>query len=276
MRLREHTQLYLDTHLMGLTAGIPGVEHHELPEYLDSMERLRSERPATWPTRSTRCLGRSPRSCSAAVRHGDPRWCPPGARARCRCSASRRRRAAANAETRSIALLDQQAETPTACSATSSTSATEPAAGEGGAHLRPRRRAPRAPRRAVRRSSKPSARTVARQPRADLASAWILFAAGYAGRSRGRSTPRVPVTDGRRRRPRPHARRPAQRQLAELAFNLAWFARSLRAVRRLVWLTDYANEATPRYARLTSSRRQAPLRRWHPVRGRRRSPTRAS
>src|SRR5262245_33372433 len=45
MRLREHTQLYLDTHLMALTAGIPGIEHHELPEYLDSMERLRNERP---------------------------------------------------------------------------------------------------------------------------------------------------------------------------------------------------------------------------------------
>src|SRR5207237_646966 len=45
MRLREHTQLYLDSHLMGLTAGIPGIEHHELPEYLDSVERLRMERP---------------------------------------------------------------------------------------------------------------------------------------------------------------------------------------------------------------------------------------
>src|SRR5260221_4424309 len=38
MRLREHTQLHLDTHLMGLTAGIPGVEHHELPENLDAVE----------------------------------------------------------------------------------------------------------------------------------------------------------------------------------------------------------------------------------------------
>jgi len=45
MRLREHTQLYLDSHLMGLTAGIPGIAHHELPEYLDAVERLRTERP---------------------------------------------------------------------------------------------------------------------------------------------------------------------------------------------------------------------------------------
>src|SRR5688500_16313175 len=29
MRLRENTQLYLDGHIMGLTAGIPGLEHHE-------------------------------------------------------------------------------------------------------------------------------------------------------------------------------------------------------------------------------------------------------
>src|SRR2546430_6091354 len=44
MRLRENTQLYLDTHLMGLTAGIPGIAHHELPEYLDRVELLRTER----------------------------------------------------------------------------------------------------------------------------------------------------------------------------------------------------------------------------------------
>jgi ATP-binding cassette subfamily B protein len=42
--LRENTQLYLDTYLMGLTAGIPGIAHHELPEYLDRVELLRVER----------------------------------------------------------------------------------------------------------------------------------------------------------------------------------------------------------------------------------------
>jgi ATP-binding cassette subfamily B protein len=44
MRLRENTQLYLDTYLMDLTAGIPGIAHHELPEYLDRVEMLRAER----------------------------------------------------------------------------------------------------------------------------------------------------------------------------------------------------------------------------------------
>ncbi len=44
MRLRENTQLYLDSHLMGLTAGIPGIAHHELPEYLDRVELIRNER----------------------------------------------------------------------------------------------------------------------------------------------------------------------------------------------------------------------------------------
>jgi ATP-binding cassette subfamily B protein len=44
MRLRENTQLYLDTYLMGLTAGVPGIAHHELPAYLDRVELLRNGR----------------------------------------------------------------------------------------------------------------------------------------------------------------------------------------------------------------------------------------
>jgi len=44
VRLRENTQVYLDAHLMALTAGIPGMEHHERPDYLDNVERVRSER----------------------------------------------------------------------------------------------------------------------------------------------------------------------------------------------------------------------------------------
>jgi ATP-binding cassette, subfamily B, bacterial len=46
MRLRENTQVYLDARLMALTAGIPGLEHHERPEYLDKVELIRSEREA--------------------------------------------------------------------------------------------------------------------------------------------------------------------------------------------------------------------------------------
>src|ERR687886_216560 len=44
MRLRENTQLYLDGSLMQLTAGIPGIEHHERPDYLDRVELVRNER----------------------------------------------------------------------------------------------------------------------------------------------------------------------------------------------------------------------------------------
>jgi ATP-binding cassette subfamily B protein len=44
MRLRENTQLYLDARLMGVTAGIPGIEHLERPDYLDQVELIREER----------------------------------------------------------------------------------------------------------------------------------------------------------------------------------------------------------------------------------------
>jgi ATP-binding cassette, subfamily B, bacterial len=44
MRLRENTQLYLDARLMEITAGIPSLEHHERPEYLDKLELVRNER----------------------------------------------------------------------------------------------------------------------------------------------------------------------------------------------------------------------------------------
>jgi ATP-binding cassette subfamily B protein len=44
MRLRENTQMYLDAHIMALTARIPGLEHHERPEYLNNVELVRAER----------------------------------------------------------------------------------------------------------------------------------------------------------------------------------------------------------------------------------------
>ena len=43
-RLRERTQLWLDGHLMQLMTGIPGIEHHERPDYLDRVEQVRVER----------------------------------------------------------------------------------------------------------------------------------------------------------------------------------------------------------------------------------------
>jgi ATP-binding cassette subfamily B protein len=44
MRIRENTQLYLDARLMEITAGIPTLEHHERPEYLDKLELVRDGR----------------------------------------------------------------------------------------------------------------------------------------------------------------------------------------------------------------------------------------
>jgi ATP-binding cassette subfamily B protein len=44
MRMRENTQVYLDSYIMELTAGIAGIEHHERPEYLDHIELIHEER----------------------------------------------------------------------------------------------------------------------------------------------------------------------------------------------------------------------------------------
>jgi ATP-binding cassette subfamily B protein len=46
MRLREHTILYLDQRVMELVGGLPGLEHHERPDYQDHMELLRRQRGA--------------------------------------------------------------------------------------------------------------------------------------------------------------------------------------------------------------------------------------
>ena len=44
MRLREHTILYLDQRVMEMVGGLPGLEHHERPDYQDQMELLRRHR----------------------------------------------------------------------------------------------------------------------------------------------------------------------------------------------------------------------------------------
>jgi ATP-binding cassette subfamily B protein len=44
MALREKTGALLDQRLIELTAGIPGLEHHERPDYLDKIEVLRRQR----------------------------------------------------------------------------------------------------------------------------------------------------------------------------------------------------------------------------------------
>jgi ATP-binding cassette subfamily B protein len=44
LRVIEQTQLLIDQDLIALTAGIPGLEHHERPEHADQLERLRARR----------------------------------------------------------------------------------------------------------------------------------------------------------------------------------------------------------------------------------------
>ena len=58
--------------------------------------------------------------------------------------------------------------------------ATEPGTGQGGPHLRPRRRAPRAARGALRRARGGAHARVGAQRRAGVAACWLLFAAAYA------------------------------------------------------------------------------------------------
>jgi len=244
MRLREHTQLYLDTHLMELTAGIPGIEHHELPEYLDAMERLRSERPylanpfnpLSWTLASIiQCglvmvllAGVNP--LLALV----PLLGLPAARA------------AAQAEARDIDLADRQAE-PRRVLRHLLHLATDPGPAK---EVRIYGLASElVDRRATLFDELERQRT--RQSVGNLVQAsvcWVVFAAAYAGalvwtidaaRSGAVSIGAVVLvlTLGAQ----------LNSQLAELAFNLTWFARSLRAVRRLVWFADYAEGAHQSY-----------------------------
>ncbi|HUR17482.1 MAG TPA: ABC transporter ATP-binding protein [Acidimicrobiales bacterium] len=43
--LKENTGLYLDRRLVSMVGGIPSIEHHERPDYLDRLEVLRREMP---------------------------------------------------------------------------------------------------------------------------------------------------------------------------------------------------------------------------------------
>jgi ATP-binding cassette subfamily B protein len=44
--LQERTSLYFERELVAMVAALPGIEHHERPEYLDKLEILREERAA--------------------------------------------------------------------------------------------------------------------------------------------------------------------------------------------------------------------------------------
>jgi ATP-binding cassette subfamily B protein len=252
MRLREHTQLYLDSHLMALTAGIPGIAHHELPEYLDVVERLRAERPylanpfnpISWTLASILqalvvvILFAGVNPLLAIL----PLLGLPAAAA------------AAHAENASIDLADRQAEQARVLRhlmdlATESGPAKEVRIYELGDELLARRSALFALLEGER--SRQALGNVVR-----VALCWALFAAGYAvalawtvdAARTGTITVGSVVlvlTLGAQ----------LNAQLVELAFNIGWFARSLRAVRRLVWFSDYADTAHDAY---TAADEQAP------------------
>src|SRR5262245_9811813 len=244
MRLREHTQLYLDTHLMELTAGIPSIAHHELPEYLDSMERLRSERgylanpfnPLSWTLASLMQCGLV--MVLLAGVHPALALVPllglPAARA------------AAMAETRGIELADRQAEPRRVLRhlmdlATDVGPAKEVRIYGLASELLTRRSALFDELEAER--TKQSGRNLG-----ESSLCWLLFAAAFGGALAwtvdaalsGAITVGAVVLVM-------NLGAQLNGQLAELAFNMAWFARSLRAVRRLVWFTEYADAAHAEY-----------------------------
>ena len=241
VRLREHTQLHLDSHLMALTAGIPGIAHHELPEYLDSVERLRSERPylanpfnpISWTLASlvqgviVMVLLGSVNPLFALL----PLLGLPAAIV------------TARTEQQAIALLDTQAEQQRVARHLLDLSIEAGPAKEIrvfglGAELLRRRQH-------LFSLMETERRSVARRGLGRVTVCWAVFALGYgaaldwtaraAGSGRGSvGAVALVLTLGAQ----------LNAQLAELALNVAWFSRSLRAVRRLVWFSDYADAAT--------------------------------
>jgi ATP-binding cassette subfamily B protein len=238
MRLRENTQLYLDTLIMELTAGIPGMEHHERPEYLDQVELIRNERgylanpfnPISWTiasivqTAGTIALlaGVHPALALLPAFGAASAW------------------VSGHMENRLIALVESQAE-PNRILRHHYELMTEPESAKevrifGLTDELLRRRGElfdslEADRRAL---------GVVRVLR--VSAAWLLFAAGFvasiawtaSAAARGDATIGdvvLVLTVGNQ----------LDQQLAELGFNVAWFPRTQRAVERLRWFTDYAD-----------------------------------
>jgi len=240
MRLRENTQVYLDSHVMDLTAGIPGLEHHERPEYLDEVELIRNERgylanpfnPISWTIASivqgasvlALLIGVHPLLALLPLFGIGTAW------------------AAGHGEGRLVALVDRQAEDNRVLRhyyelATQHTSAKEVRIFGLGDELLDRRR--RLYTRLERERRDLSAHRVTVS-----SGAWLVFAAAYvaalAYTVHAATTGRASVGDavlvltiGSQ----------LDQQLAELGENVAWFVRTHRAVRRLLWFTDYADRA---------------------------------
>jgi ATP-binding cassette subfamily B protein len=240
MRLRENTQLYLDSYLMQLTAGIPGIAHHELPEYLDRVELLRNERnyianpfnPISWTLASILQAV----SAVALLASVDP-WI-----ALLPVAGAPAAFATVRAQQRANTLLESQAEENRVLRHLLELT-TEPGAakevrlyGLAGELLERRTRLfdelERARVRVAVRTAVPTAL------------GWALFAAAYC----------AAVLTAVRLAQHGHATIGAvvlvlsigmqlSGQLNELAFCLAWFVHTHRAVGRLLWFGDYAQHA---------------------------------
>ena len=240
MRLRENTQLYLDSHVMGLTAGVPGMEHHERPEYLDQVELIRAERhylanpfnPISWTLASV-VQGLSMIGLLAGVHPllallpllGLPTAMASGA-----------------GQQRLVRLVDQQSEQNRVLRhlyelTTKPESAKEVRVFGIVDELLDRRRA-------LFDRLEADRTKLARREVLTATGAWILFASGFiaamawtAGAARrGEATVGdvvLVLSLGSQ----------VDRQLTELGDNVAWFVRTHRAVRRLRWFTDYSDKA---------------------------------
>jgi ATP-binding cassette subfamily B protein len=243
MRLRENTQLYLDTYLMELTAGLPGLEHHELPEYLDRLELIRRERhylanpfnPISWTVASVVATGSA--VVLLATVHPVLVLLP--------LAALPAAIATGRFEQEQVDLMERQAESSRVLGhlgelAIQPGPAKELRVFELGQEVLARHQS------LYESLERDRLRVVVRRT-AKMAGGWVLFAAAYAGAiaytahlaHAGTLTVGAVVLvlslGGQ-----------MNQVLSELAWNVSWLVQSQRASGRLLWLTRYARtSATP-------------------------------
>ena len=257
MRLRENTQLYLDTHIMGLTAGIPGMEHHERPEYLDQVELIRTERnylanpfnPISWTFASVvqgismigLLAGVNPLLALLPILGIPIAW------------------ASGAGQQRLATLVERQSEHQRLLRhfydlTTKPESAAEVRIFGLTDELLSRRAK-------LFGQLEHERQGLARQQVLTATGAWLLFAAGYvaaiawtaSAAGRGETTVGdvvLVLSIGSQ----------VDRQLTQLGDNVAWFVRTHRAVTRLRWFSEYAARA---HAQVTPSHAQAVPERLH-------------
>lgn len=257
MRLRENTQLYLDSHIMGLTAGIPGMEHHERPDYLDQVELIRTERnylanpfnPISWTFASVvqgismigLLAGVNPLLALLPILGIPIAW------------------ASGAGQQRLATLVERQSEHQRLLRhfydlTTKPESATEVRVFGLTDELLSRRAK-------LFGQLERERQGLARQQVLTATGAWLLFAAGYvaaiawtaSAAGRGEATVGdvvLVLSIGSQ----------VDRQLTQLGDNVAWFVRTHRAVARLRWFSEYAARA---HAQVTPAHAQAVPERLH-------------